>query len=155
LLSRSAAKAGEVGQRAARIGERGDTERRGLHAAGVALEQEEAERFFYVAQHAACARLGDIDGFGGLMQVAGVVEGDEQREMLEFQAVDEGNLGDVLAHRAFSCVHYSAIRFCDRLILTSDCHVISRRIIVVRHKPKATGSTPKKGKPQWRRLRSG
>ena len=128
----------EVGQRPACISERGDTERRGLHAACVALEKKEAERFFYVAQHPARAWLGDIDGFGRLMQVAGVVQGDEQRQMLEFQAVDEGDLGDVLVHRASSRVHY-AIRFCDRLILTSDCHVISRRLIVVTEKPGFTG----------------
>ena len=97
-------KARQVGQRAARIGEGGDAERRGLHAARVALEQQEAERFFDVAQHAARARLGDIDGVGGLMQVAGVVERDEQREMLEFEPVDEGDGGSVLVHGACSDV---------------------------------------------------
>ena len=41
-------------------------------------------------EHAARARLRDVDRVGGLMQVAGVVERDEQREVLEFQPVDEG-----------------------------------------------------------------
>ena len=42
----------------------------GRHAACVAFEQQEAERFLDVAEHAARAGLRDVDRLGGLMEIA-------------------------------------------------------------------------------------
>jgi hypothetical protein len=72
-----------------RIGQRDDAQRRGRHAARVALEQQKAERLFDIAQHAAGARLCNVHRFGSLVEVACVVERDEQREVLELEPIDE------------------------------------------------------------------
>ena len=79
----------EFGECSPCIGQRHDAKRRGCHAARVALEQQKAERFLDVAEHAARARLRDVDGFGGLMEIACVVERDEQREVFELEPIDE------------------------------------------------------------------
>jgi hypothetical protein len=42
--------------------------------------------------------LSDIDGVSGLVEIAGIVQRDEQRQMLEFEPVDEGDGCGVLAH---------------------------------------------------------
>jgi hypothetical protein len=86
----------EVRERAARVREGGGAERRRMHAARVAIEQQKAERFLDIGEHAARARLRDVDGIGGLMKVAGIVERDEQRQMLELQPIDKRNLRGVL-----------------------------------------------------------
>ncbi|CAM2156997.1 hypothetical protein PT2222_30243 [Paraburkholderia tropica] len=88
----------EVGERAARVGERDDAERRGLHAACIAFEKAKAKGFFDVAEHAARAGLRHVDDVGGLMHVACVVERDEQGQMFELESVDERDDGSVMVH---------------------------------------------------------
>lgn len=92
-------KTSQFGERAARVSERDDAERGGLHTARVALEEAKAECFFDIAEHTARAGLRDVDGIGGLMHVARVVERDEQSEMLEPKSIDECDDSSLMIHR--------------------------------------------------------
>lgn len=114
-----------------------------MYAARIAFEQQKAERFLDVGEHAVRARLRDIDRFGRLMQIARIVERDEQCEMLELHAIDERTLRDVLVHSAIRVMQRNKvrrlIRFCDRPIPITDCRVIGRRIIVAAQRVPNTG----------------
>jgi hypothetical protein len=61
-------------------------QRGGLHTSRQSLEQVKSKNGLHVAQQLRSARLSEMNGLRSAMQVSVIVEGDQQRELLESKA---------------------------------------------------------------------